>query len=133
MAARLAGSRSRRVTIRQLLTHSSGLSAYLPFYRDYTGRFEFEKAICTLPLEYAPGTQSIYSDLGFILLGFILEDATLRARSPPDGTFDPTPRSPQQFSRLRSFFTPDPLTFNPPRAGGRTARRLKWIAGAAGC
>jgi CubicO group peptidase (beta-lactamase class C family) len=103
------------VTIRQLLTHSSGLTAYLPLYRDYTGRFEFEHAICTLPLEYPPGTQSIYSDLGFILLGFILEDAALRARERPHGTFDPDAALVQQFSRLRSFFTPDPLAFNPPR------------------
>ena len=36
---------------------------------------EFERAICTMALEYAPRTQSIYSDLGFILLAFILEDA----------------------------------------------------------
>jgi CubicO group peptidase (beta-lactamase class C family) len=104
------------VTIRQLLTHSSGLTAYLPLYRDCTGRFEFETAICTLPLEYQPGTQSIYSDLGFILLGFILEDAMLRANGRQPGAFDPEATLSQQFDRLRSFFTPDPLTFNPPRA-----------------
>ena len=63
------------VTIADLLEHASGLTAYLPFFRDHRGRAEFERAICTLPLEYAPRTQSIYSDLGFILLGFILEDA----------------------------------------------------------
>ena len=63
------------VTVRALLTHSSGLTATLPFYRDHQGRQEFQHAICTLPLEYAPDTQSIYSDLGFILLAFILEDA----------------------------------------------------------
>lgn len=62
------------VTIADLLEHASGLTAYLPFFRDHQGRAEFERAICTLPLEYAPRTQSIYSDLGFILLGFILED-----------------------------------------------------------
>ena len=68
------GSDRGKVTVRQLLTHSSGLTAYLPLYRDCTGRFEFEKAICTLPLEYAPGTQSIYSDLGFMLLGSLIEE-----------------------------------------------------------
>jgi CubicO group peptidase (beta-lactamase class C family) len=62
------------VTIADLLEHASGLTAYLPFFRDHHGRAEFEHAICTLPLEYAPRTQSIYSDLGFILLSFILED-----------------------------------------------------------
>jgi beta-N-acetylhexosaminidase len=62
------------VTIADLLEHASGLTAYLPFFRDHEGRAEFQRAICTLPLEYAPRTQSIYSDLGFILLAFILED-----------------------------------------------------------
>jgi CubicO group peptidase (beta-lactamase class C family) len=62
------------VTIADLLEHASGLTAYLPFFRDHHGRADFERAICTLPLEYAPRTQSIYSDLGFILLGFILAD-----------------------------------------------------------
>ena len=68
------------VTIRDLLAHASGLTAYLPFFRDYTGRAEFEHAICSLPLEYPPRSQSIYSDLGFMLLGFILEDARHRGR-----------------------------------------------------
>ena len=65
------------VTIADLLEHASGLTGYLPFFRDHHGRAEFQRAICTLPLEYAPRTQSIYSDLGFMLLGFILEDVGL--------------------------------------------------------
>jgi serine-type D-Ala-D-Ala carboxypeptidase len=101
------------VTIRQLLTHSSGLTAYLPLYRDYTGRPEFERAICTLPLEYQPESASIYSDLGFILLGFILEDAAAAHRS---GRFDPDASLAHQFQRLRSFLSADPLTFSPPRS-----------------
>jgi CubicO group peptidase (beta-lactamase class C family) len=77
VADRLPGWRGgdrEGVTIADLLEHASGLTAYLPFFRDHYGRAEFERAICTLPLEYAPRTQSIYSDLGFLLLGFILED-----------------------------------------------------------
>ena len=38
------------------------------------GRREFEHDICTMPLEYPRRAQSIYSDLGFILLGFALAD-----------------------------------------------------------
>ncbi len=68
------GNDRTNVTVRDLLEHTSGLTAYLPFFRDYQGRQEFERAICTLPLEYLPRSQSIYSDLGFVLLGFILED-----------------------------------------------------------
>ena len=71
------------VTIRDLLSHTAGLTAYLPLYRDHSGRVEFERTIATLPLEYSPRTRSIYSDLGFMLLAFILEDvgqAPLAAR-----------------------------------------------------
>ena len=68
------GEDRESVTIGDLLEHASGLTAYLPFFRDHQGRAEFQRAICTLPLEYAPRTKSIYSDLGFILLAFILED-----------------------------------------------------------
>jgi serine-type D-Ala-D-Ala carboxypeptidase len=72
---RWRGLDREHVTLADLLEHASGLTAYLPFFRDHHGRAEFERAICTLPLEYAPRTQSIYSDLGFMLLAFILEDA----------------------------------------------------------
>ena len=68
------GADRESVTMADLLEHASGLTAYLPFFRDHHGRAEFERAICTLPLEYAPRAQSIYSDLGFMLLAFILED-----------------------------------------------------------
>ena len=106
------------VTIRDLLAHSSGLAAYLPFFRDHTARREFQHAICTMPLEYAPGTQSIYSDLGFILLGFILEDAASVSAgySGIAGSFDPAASLSAQFQRFSTFVTNEPLTFNPPRA-----------------
>ena len=68
------GTDRETVTVRDLLAHASGLTAHLPFYRDHVGRAEFEPAISQLPLEYVPRTRSIYSDLGFILLGFILAD-----------------------------------------------------------
>ncbi|MGH9331234.1 MAG: serine hydrolase domain-containing protein, partial [Vicinamibacterales bacterium] len=54
------------VTIRDLLAHCSGLTAYLPFFSDHTGRVEFEPAICQVALEYPPRSQSLYSDLGFM-------------------------------------------------------------------
>ena len=91
------------VTLRSLLTHSSGLTAWLPFYRDHTGRTEFQHAICSLPLEYPPGTQSIYSDLGFILLGFVIEDAG-------GGSLE------RQADDLLKPITTRPLLFKPPAA-----------------
>ena len=60
------------VTIRHLLDHSSGLSARLHGRRPDTRR-AFEHDICTMPLECPPGSRVIYSDLGFILIGFCIE------------------------------------------------------------
>jgi CubicO group peptidase (beta-lactamase class C family) len=111
------GSDRESVTIRDLLAHASGLTAYLPFFRDHTGRVEFQHAIASLPLEYAPRSQSVYSDLGFMLLGFILEYAQPSApgfRGAP-GSVDLSRSLATQFHRLASFFTAEPLRFNPPR------------------
>ncbi|HXW06056.1 MAG TPA: serine hydrolase domain-containing protein [Vicinamibacterales bacterium] len=104
------------VTIRDVLAHASGLTAYLPFYRDLTGRAEFQRAISTLPLEYPPRTQSIYSDLGFILLGFVLEDAHPARAAATPGTTDLMAGLDAQFQRLASFLTADPLVYRPARA-----------------
>ena len=108
------GADREAVTVRDLLAHASGLPAYLPFFRDHTGRVEFEPAICQTPLEYAPRTQSVYSDLGFILLGFILEDAG-SGGTRAIGRFDPAATFASQFRRLAAYITPEPLAFNPPR------------------
>jgi CubicO group peptidase (beta-lactamase class C family) len=97
------GADREGVTIRDLLSHCSGLTAYLPFFNDYRGRVEFEPAICQLALEYPPRSQAIYSDLGFMLLGFLLEDL---AGSPLVG----------QFKAIQAVVAPEPLTFRPPRA-----------------
>ena len=74
------------VTVRDLLEHTSGLAARLldtpP--TSSSARREFEHDICAGPLEYQPRTRSIYSDLGFILLGFLLER---RAHAPLDALF----------------------------------------------
>jgi CubicO group peptidase (beta-lactamase class C family) len=95
------GKDREAVTVKSLLTHSSGLTAWLPFYRDHAGRQEFQHAICSLPLEYPPDTQAIYSDLGFILLGFIVEDAG-------EDSFR------EQGMQLLSTLTSATLMFNPP-------------------
>src|SRR4026207_2539813 len=65
------------ITVRQLLTHTSGLPAWRPLYILAEG--ERERALGVIAneaLEYKPGTQVIYSDLGFIVLGFLLERLT---------------------------------------------------------
>ena len=101
-------------TIRDLLAHCAGLTAHLPFYRDLTGRAEFQAAIATSALEYAPRTQAIYTDLGFMLLGLILEEARQRAAAGA-GVLDPASLLASQFKRLAAYLTEDPLVFTPPR------------------
>jgi CubicO group peptidase (beta-lactamase class C family) len=108
------GADREAVTVRDFLAHASGLPAYLPFFRDHTSRVDFEPAICHTPLEYTPRSQSIYSDLGFMLLGFILED--LRRGTRAAGRYDPAATLTAQFRRLASFITIEPLAYNPPRA-----------------
>jgi CubicO group peptidase (beta-lactamase class C family) len=71
--AEWSGADRETATIQDLLEHAAGLSARL-IDTPPEGRREFEHEICTMPLEYARRSQSIYSDLGFILLGFLAED-----------------------------------------------------------
>ena len=62
------------ITVRELLTHTSGLPAWRPLY--ILAEDEPERAagaIANLDLEYKPGTRVVYSDLGFIALGILLE------------------------------------------------------------
>ena len=61
------------VTVTDLLEHSSGLPAYRDYFHRLSGSGEYVSAIASEPLDYPPRTNSIYSDLGFITLGAILE------------------------------------------------------------
>jgi CubicO group peptidase (beta-lactamase class C family) len=98
----------KQVTIRDLLTHASGLPAYRDYYRQLTGRDEFTSAICSEALEYEPRTKSVYSDLGFMLLGFILG----RGRSPLTVAGDTLT---DRFDALKAAIAPaDDLQFCPP-------------------
>ena len=63
------------VTIRQLLTHTAGLVPFRPFYQmDLEGREAVLDAILAEGLVYEPGTESRYSDLGFITLALVVEE-----------------------------------------------------------
>jgi CubicO group peptidase (beta-lactamase class C family) len=68
-----------RVTVRQLLAHASGLPAYRRYWSSAASAASERWAIALMaahePLEYLPGTCSVYSDLGFILLGWLVERA----------------------------------------------------------
>jgi len=77
-------------TIRQLLSHSSGLPAWRPYYEELRAQKQKVSRLATLgsqsardfiyaqiqreKAEYEPGTRTLYSDLGFMLLGALIED-----------------------------------------------------------
>ncbi len=61
------------ITIRHLLTHTSGLPAFQIYVDRYHTRSEILRAIRNEPLINTPGEEYVYSDLGFILLGDIVE------------------------------------------------------------
>ena len=71
------GADRARVTVRQLLSHAPGCRRTGPFWRQAATAASERRAISLLaarePLEYPPGTRAVYSDLGFIVLGWLLE------------------------------------------------------------
>jgi CubicO group peptidase (beta-lactamase class C family) len=60
------------VTIRMILTHSSGLPAYEKLFEFAENCEDLVRAALTTPLAAPPGTRVEYSDIGFILLGEVL-------------------------------------------------------------
>jgi beta-glucosidase-like glycosyl hydrolase/CubicO group peptidase (beta-lactamase class C family) len=65
-----------QVTVRMLLLHDSGLPGHRDFYEDAKGHEAMLARVVAEPLVHKPGTQIEYSDLGFILLGEIVERLT---------------------------------------------------------
>ena len=70
--------RRARVTVAHLLTHSSGLPPHEDYFVKLEGSTEILGAALAEPLVYEPGAESIYSDIGFILLGAMIERLTGR-------------------------------------------------------
>lgn len=63
----------REITIRHLLTHTAGLYEWYPLYYRCSNKNESYKLIGELPLMFPVGAQRHYSDLGFVILGEIVE------------------------------------------------------------
>ncbi len=59
----------QRVTVEQLLTHSSGLGPWRPFYREVDSYAELIAAACQVPLVAEPGESHRYSDIGLMIAG----------------------------------------------------------------
>jgi len=93
-----------RVTPRMLLLHDSGLPAHRDFYKNAKGHDGVLALVVAEPLVHEPGKQIEYSDLGFILLGEIVQRLTGESLA--------------EFAR-KEIFSPLGMKtslFNPPRA-----------------
>ncbi len=111
--------RRREITLRMLLAHSSGLPAYEKLFLRAQTREGVLQAAFDVPLAAAPGTRAEYSDIGFIILGVVLErlaDESLDAFCQRE-IFGP-------LGMTHTTFNPTPAFKNsiPPTADDRTFR-----------
>ena len=63
----------KTITIRNLITHTAGLYEWYPLYYRASNKEESYRLIGELPLMFPVGAQRRYSDLGFVILGEIVE------------------------------------------------------------
>ncbi|RLB20431.1 MAG: serine hydrolase [Deltaproteobacteria bacterium] len=69
----------KAITLRQLLCHSAGLIDWMPLYKQVEqgkagqAKEQIRRLVLQSPLEYVPGTKTLYSDLGYMLLEWIVE------------------------------------------------------------
>ena len=72
----------KKIQISHLLSHCSGLPAHKPYYKRLVNVPVVNKKetlinwIMGEKMVFLPGSSTLYSDLGFILLGFLVEDIT---------------------------------------------------------
>lgn len=67
------GTNKERVTVRHLITHQSGLPAFKQHYKVVASPDSILKLFIATPLDTLPGVRMVYSDIGVILLGKIVE------------------------------------------------------------
>ncbi len=87
----LSDFRFPEITFRDLASHTSGFPAWFPFFEKMRNTFndeeletisvsqrqsEMRKLVMSVDLERSPRTKSVYSDVGFLILGFCLEEIT---------------------------------------------------------
>lgn len=100
-----AGTDKRDITLTQLLTHTSGLPNWRPLYLEAGTRAEVPATIARTPLDPRPRgfTEVTYSDLNYILMGFVLERLTGEAldRLAEREIFEP-------LALKRTMFNPSP-------------------------
>ena len=110
-----SGAGRDETTLADLLAHASGLAAHRCLYEGRRGALAFADAICRLPLDAPLRSAAVYSDLGFILLGVVLErvgGAGLAAQIAP----------------MLTALTAAPLAYRPPAAWRPRTASTGWDA-----
>ncbi len=67
------GAHKEQVTVRHLITHQSGLPAFKTYYKENVSPDSTLRLFINTPLDTLPGVRMVYSDIGAILLGKIVE------------------------------------------------------------
>lgn len=70
------GPNKEKVTVRQLITHTSGLPAFKAYDQITHDPDSLAKLMFATPLEAAPGAKMVYSDIGAYMLGRLVEQLT---------------------------------------------------------
>ena len=70
-----------KITLRHLLVHTAGFPAWQPYYLELEGldgdrKAALRRMVRREPLRHPPGSQTLYSDLGFIFLDWVLEEVS---------------------------------------------------------
>lgn len=99
-----AANGKQAVTIRQLLTHYSGLPPDVDLSTPWSGKETAVSLALNAPLQHPPGEQFVYSDINFITLGLIVEKLS---GLPLDEYATRAILSP--LGLKRTFFRPDPV------------------------
>ena len=66
----------RAITVRMLLTHTSGIRSNFPLWKEAKGREQYLAGMVTFPLVREPGSAVEYTDWNMVLMQFIIERLT---------------------------------------------------------
>ncbi|MGH9714303.1 MAG: glycoside hydrolase family 3 N-terminal domain-containing protein [Candidatus Acidiferrales bacterium] len=125
-----------RITVHMLLLHDSGLPAHREFYKEAKGHDAILARVMAEPLLHEPGKQVEYSDVGFILLGEIIERVSGKTldRYARQNIFAPLGLNNSQFNpppNLRREIAPteDDKTFRKHLVWGEVHDQNAWAMG----
>ncbi|MDP3150829.1 MAG: glycoside hydrolase family 3 N-terminal domain-containing protein [Ignavibacteria bacterium] len=104
---KFAANGKQNVTIRNLLLHNSGFPPFIRFFLTCKTSDEVIEQIYNTKLDYEPGTETVYSDLGIITLGKIIEKVTKKSLDKfcTDEIFTPLEMTETFFNPMKEFIS----------------------------